>query len=141
MNQIRPMNKIERIARVAHEINRAYCEALGDTSQPAWEDAPDWQRHSAINGVTAHLNAATELTPRQSHELWFREKTLDGWKYGPVKDPVKKEHPCYVLYDQLPADQKAKDYLFRAVVKLLRDEIPDPVVVTPLPLAAAGGQV
>lgn len=27
------------IARVAHEVNRDYCQALGDDSQPAWENA------------------------------------------------------------------------------------------------------
>ena len=34
----------EDIARVAHQVNKAYCEALGDTSQPDWENAPDWQK-------------------------------------------------------------------------------------------------
>lgn len=34
---------VEQIARMAHEANRAYCQALGDDSQPAWEDAPEWQ--------------------------------------------------------------------------------------------------
>jgi hypothetical protein len=43
----------------------------------------------------------------------------DGWKYGPVKDPEKKEHPCFVPYDRLPTEQKAKDYIFGAVVKSL----------------------
>jgi hypothetical protein len=42
---------IEQIARVAHEVNRSYCEALGDTSQPEWESAPQWQRESAMAGV------------------------------------------------------------------------------------------
>lgn len=31
---------IELIAQVAHEINRAYCQAIGDDSQPCWNDAP-----------------------------------------------------------------------------------------------------
>lgn len=30
---------IEQIARVCHEVNRAYCESMGDTSQVPWEDA------------------------------------------------------------------------------------------------------
>lgn len=44
-----------------------------------------------------------------------------GWKYGPVKDPERKEHPCFVPYDGLPPEQRAKDYLFRAVVHQLSD--------------------
>ena len=35
-------------------MNRAYCLALGDTSQPAWDEAPDWQQSSARSGVTGH---------------------------------------------------------------------------------------
>ena len=108
----------EKIARVAHEINRAYCLALGDTSQPAWEDAPEWQRSSAINGVNFHI-ANPNAGPDHSHIEWLKEKEATGWQYGPVKDPVKKTHPCYVPYYQLPVEQKAKDYLFRAVVHAL----------------------
>lgn len=136
---IRPLTKIERIARACYEVNRAYSKALGDESFLPWEAAPDWQRQTVLNGVHSHLNAVAELTPRQSHELWFHEKTKEGWKYGPVKDPVKKEHPCYVLYDQLPTEQKAKDYLFGAVVNIMRDEIPEPVMVEPLPLPVSLG--
>ena len=45
------------IARVAHEINRAYCASLGDTSQPAWEDAPEWQQQSAkLNNALAGIS-------------------------------------------------------------------------------------
>lgn len=109
----------DQIARVAHEVNRAYCAALGDPSQPAWSDAPEWQKGSALNGVHAHL-AAPDLTPETSHELWFEEKRATGWKFGPVKDAEKKEHPCFVPYAELPEAQRAKDYLFKAVVESLR---------------------
>lgn len=110
----------EAIARVAHEVNRAYCLALGDSSQPAWEDAPDWQRESAINGVNFHL-ANPDAGPNHSHNEWLREKESAGWKWGAVKDPEKKEHPCFLPYDQLPTDQKAKDFIFSAVVAQLKE--------------------
>ncbi|UYA60179.1 Phage protein, Gp66 (IR5) [Pectobacterium sp. F1-1] len=105
---------IEHAARTAHEVNRAYCAALGDHSQPNWEDAPDWQKNSAIEGVVFHLNG--DHPPEASHNKWLEFKKQDGWKYGPVKDAEKKEHPCFVPYDQLPKEQQVKDYLFRAVV-------------------------
>lgn len=109
----------DQIARVAHEINRAYCQALGDNSQPAWEDAPQWQRDSAVNGVTFHIGNP-QAGPDHSHVEWLREKAAAGWKFGPVKDADKREHPCFVPYEQLPPEQKAKDYLFRAVVHALK---------------------
>lgn len=106
------------IARVCHEVNRAYCQSMGDDSQPAWEDAPEWQQSSAMNGVRMHLQNP-DSTPENSHESWLAEKVAAGWVYGPVKDAEKKTHPCCVAYAELPPDQRAKDYLFRAVVHSL----------------------
>lgn len=106
--------KIEACARAAHEMNRAYCIAIGDTSQPSWDDAPEWQRSSAIKGVRGALDGNTS---EQSHEGWLKEKAETGWKYGPVKDPEKKEHPCFVSYAELPPEQRNKDSLFLDAVR------------------------
>ncbi len=54
------MNRIELAAQIAHETNRAYCQSIGDQSQPPWESAPDWQRDSAIKGVAGVLAALPE---------------------------------------------------------------------------------
>jgi hypothetical protein len=123
---------VATIARIAHEVNRAYCASIGDHSQPAWEDAPEWQRNSAVAGVTAHL--ANDLTPEQSHESWLAVKMVDGWKYGPAKDAEKKEHPCFCPYADLPAEQRAKDYLFRGVVHAFKpiEPLPDKVTLEAL---------
>lgn len=110
--------KIRKIARVCHETNRAYCQSLGDTSQLPWDDAPEWQRTSCINGVAHHLQNP-DTTPEGSHEVWLAEKRAAGWKYGPVKDVEKKEHPCFRPYAELSESDKAKDFLFRAVVREL----------------------
>lgn len=106
------------IAQVAHEMNRAYCQAIGDNTQPSWEDAPQWQKDSAIKGVYFHLDNP-DASPSASHESWLKQKEAEGWKYGEVKDAEKKEHPCYVSYDQLPVEQHAKDYLFKQTVRSL----------------------
>jgi hypothetical protein len=106
------------IARVCHEANKAYCLSIGDNSQPDWEHAPDWQKQSAENGVVFHL-LNPHAAPSHSHEEWLKEKKSTGWKYGPVKDAEKKEHPCFVSYDDLPEEQKKKDALFIAIVRAL----------------------
>lgn len=109
------MPSVPEIARVAHEVNRAYCQSIGDDSQPSWADAPEWQRSSAINGVEFHL-ANPDADPAASHENWLREKEADGWVYGPAKDPDARRHPCMVPYGDLPQEQRCKDFLFRGVV-------------------------
>jgi hypothetical protein len=109
----------ESIAKVCHDANRAYCQAIGDNSQPAWEDAPEWQRNSAIKGVKFNITNP-DAPASASHDSWLDVKRADGWKYGPVKDAEKKEHPCYVPYEELPVEQQKKDALFKAVVAALK---------------------
>lgn len=110
------------IARACHEVNRAYCQSQGDHSQPAWSEAPEWQRQSAMNGVL-YAMGHPEAKPADSHESWLDEKRRDGWIYGPVKDPQAKTHPCFVPYDELPTSQKAKDYIFLAIVRMMTSAI------------------
>jgi hypothetical protein len=113
--------RIEACARAAHEANRAYCIAIGDNSQPAWDDAPEWQKSSARNGVAGALTGATS---EQSHESWFAEKHANGWQWGEVKDPERKLHPCMVPYAELPEAQRLKDHVFIAVVAAMGKALP-----------------
>lgn len=111
-------HSLDAISRVCHEVNRAYCQALGDNSQPAWEDAPEWQRSSARMGVDLHSNG--DFGPEASHISWMSQKLAEGWVYGPVKDPEAKQHPCIVPFNELPREHQAKDFIFRAVIHALR---------------------
>lgn len=122
--------KIALIATIAHGINLAYSASLGDHSHLPWEETPEELKKSIEYGVKMHLENP-ETTPEQSHESWLKQKEVDGWVYGEVKDLKNKTHPCILPYDQLPAEQKTKDYLFKAVVTLLRD-LPDPDDVSAL---------
>lgn len=116
-----PMTPIQ-IATVCHSVNRAYCQAMGDLSQPTWDQAPQWQQDSATLGVQLHLSNPN-AGPEASHESWFAQKVADGWVYGEVKDPEKKTHPCMVPYNELPTLQQAKDHIFRAVVHALAEHV------------------
>ncbi|GAA4493492.1 RyR domain-containing protein [Pseudaeromonas paramecii] len=108
---------VTAIAKKCHEMNRAYCQAMGDDSQLPWTEAPEWQRQSAVNGVLFHIEHP-EAGPDASHNSWMDEKLADGWEYGPIKDPELKRHPCIVPFTSLPKEQQAKDSLFKAVVDL-----------------------
>ena len=117
-------NSITYIARTCHEANRAYCQSLGDNSQQPWEQSPEWQQSSALNGVhfhLTHLRKGQNAPPSASHDSWLEQKRVEGWKFGPIKDAEKKEHPCFIKYGELPVQQKAKDYLFAAIVKAFYD--------------------
>lgn len=111
------------VAAVCHEANRAYCVTLGDMSQPSWKDAPDWQKNSAVTGVLFHAENPTS-GPEASHEKWMEQKVQEGWIYGEKKDPEKKEHPCIVAFEELPPEQRAKDFIFRAIVHAMMHDSP-----------------
>ncbi|NJP27092.1 hypothetical protein FLW53_23405 [Microbispora sp. SCL1-1] len=108
---------VEDVARICHEANRALQLATGDPApSPAWDEAPEWQRASAIAGVEEARGGAT---PEELHEAWCEAKWATGWTYGEAKDDEAKTHPCLVPYADLPSEQRAKDELFRAIVTAL----------------------
>lgn len=109
------MGQVKAIAKMCHEVNRAYCSALRE-EQPSWEMAPQWQIDSAIKGVAFHI-LNPDAPASASHDSWMAEKVVAGWKYGKVKNANKKEHPCMVPFHHLPAEQQAKDHIFSAIVK------------------------
>ena len=107
--------KVIRVISVAcHEVNRAWCLAHGDKSQPHWEDLDGETRASAHSGVRGAIQGNT---PEQSHTSWLEFKGARGWKYGPGKSPDDKLHPCMVPYEELSDDQKMKDHLFISTVR------------------------
>jgi hypothetical protein len=106
----------EHIVEVVYEVNRAYAQSLGDFSFKPWAEADDWQKSTIRQGI-AFVIQNPQAGPGDSHQSWLDVKTEEGWRYGPVKDVEAKTHPCYVPYDDLPAEQRAKDYIFLAVVK------------------------
>lgn len=116
------MNR-ETIARIAHEVNRAYCASQGDMSHVEWGKASEAQRAGILAGVDMHI-ANPKSSPQAQHEAWMAAKTADGWAYGEVKDEAAKTHPAMLPYDELPPQQRAKDFIFKMIVTQL-SAIPD----------------
>jgi len=115
------MIKDEDIAMIVHEANRAYCLAIGDTSQEPWDNAPHEIQDSAVEGVIYRL-ANPDTTPSELHDNWRKYKELAGWKYGEEKNEFRKTHHCLVDYDDLPEEQKVKDRLFSAIIGAITDD-------------------
>jgi len=103
------------IAKICHEVNRAFCQHIGDFSQKPWEDAEGWQRESAAQGVEWRL-ANPDAPDSAQHDSWMAAKVADGWVYGPVKDSKAKTHPDLLPYEQLSPDARFKDALFVTIV-------------------------
>jgi cytochrome c1 len=119
---------VEDIAKACHEVNRAFCASFNDPVPPPWDEAPDWQKQSVIAGVQNVMDNDADkekyVSARDNHDKWMERKLRDGWTYGPIKDPEKKQHPDLLPFDSLPKEQQAKDRLFLATVRGLYHFVP-----------------
>lgn len=113
--------KIVGIAKICHQANKTWCEINGDNSQADadWDEAEDWQRESAIKGVKYRLDNPQAGEDSQ-HNAWMKDKVDAGWVYGETKDAELKTHPCIVPFHELSNVQQKKDYLFCAIVDVLK---------------------
>jgi len=89
------------IAKICHEANKALCESVLDFSQVSWEQAPEWQRDSAILGVN-FVRDNPDAPESATHDCWCKVKLEAGWVYGEIKDPDALTHPCLVPFEDLP---------------------------------------
>lgn len=55
------------------------------------------------------IERLTEMLAANTHDLWARQRFMDGWTCGPVRDDANKRHPCLVPYDDLPEEEKIYD--------------------------------
>ncbi len=83
---------VEFAAQAAHEVNRVYCLSLGDDSQPHWEQAPDWQKDSAREGVRYAL---IDRMPARSHERWCQKNQVKAGATGRSKTWKKRLTPAW----------------------------------------------
>lgn len=132
---------IATAAKIAYEANRALCVALGETFVPEpWDEASQEARNSVMDG-TAYVLDHIFMSPEENHERWLARRRADGWVYGPLKNPVTKEHPDIVNWEDLRATSRAKNELFLGIVRALdglsdgnpADQPPAPVPTSSLP--------
>lgn len=46
---------------------------------------------------------------RNAHETWAQLRLAEGWRFGPERNDMRKEHPNLVSYDQLAESEKEYD--------------------------------
>lgn len=107
-----------RVARVMHEAVRAWQKANGQPASPPWSKAPTWMKTASREAVLWRL-ANPDAPASAQHGQWLSEKKAAGWRYGKVKDGLRKTHPLMVAYRDLPVVERRKDRLVAAVVGAL----------------------
>lgn len=95
----------EFMARVSHQCWVSYQMAAGQSFNA---EPTETQLKSHMDGARFFLKKP-DATSKENHDNWMKFRLADGWKFGPVKDEGKKEHPDLVAYEALPEIERAKD--------------------------------
>lgn len=119
--------KIESLARAIYEKN------IGSDNAVPWqeisEETKNFIRHQAKNipnfllkinydvvsvkeiEVFIEFTAKElEILAKDEHKSWYKYRKKAGWKYGDVKDNIKKVDPELVTWENLTDDQKNNIY-------------------------------
>ena len=59
--------------------------------------------------IPTELEPLVEVMAKNVHEVWAKERIIQGWTYGERRDDIKKHHPCLVPYEELSEDEKKYD--------------------------------
>lgn len=110
------------VASIAHEVNRALCLGLGDTSQPTWAEATPEQQENMVRAVTLYMEYPS-TTPTDAHIAWRARKEAEGWTWGAVRSPDAKRHPRLRPWHDLSEIEQAKYHVCRAVALSLGPKV------------------
>ena len=113
---------IEFIAKTIYEATRLEAKWSGRSIVPEkWEKRDEKFKQQFIEVIERYLSLKRLPTPKQAHNSWTKAYYKMGWRYGKVRDPIKKTHPDLVPFEELPKDERDKDAIFLAFVWLVRE--------------------
>jgi hypothetical protein len=70
--------------------------------------------------IPEELKSLLEFIAKEVHTSWLRWKTEEGFVLGEEKDYERKTHPHMKLWENLPDEHRASDYLAaKAALKVL----------------------
>jgi hypothetical protein len=55
------------------------------------------------------IDEIIEIIAKNTHDTWAKQRIKEGWKYGPVRDDARKQHPSLVEYSNLSESEKEYD--------------------------------
>jgi hypothetical protein len=123
---------LEEEYRVSNRRVAAHMRAILDASG---YDLDRWLSHMSIENprlssdIPSHdessdfeLGGKLEKLADLQHTRWMIDRSLNGWRYGNVRDNSKRLHNCMVPYESLSEENKDKD---RQMVKLIETLLKD----------------
>ncbi len=59
-----------------------------------------------------------EPLAENSHDIWARDRMVEGWTYGPQRDDAARKHPDLIPYAELPDSER--EYDRRSVMETMK---------------------
>ena len=113
------MINVNKIAELAHELNRAWCDITGESDKLSWSESSQEIRDATIHGVKKILESHYQPTPEQMWNEWKQYKLKAGWSKG-CYSVENKTHPNLVEeYEELSEIDRMKDRIFITSVSIL----------------------
>lgn len=110
--------ELKKWGEVAKNVNNVFRKYFGQE-----ESKVEFSQESIAKCVSKVLIAKEKgvFDPKKSWESWKEERRSQGWTHGEY-DQEKKTHPNLIEnYEDLPFEEKVKDYTFHAVILALHE--------------------
>lgn len=105
-----------KIAQECHRLNNELMLTNGEIQNAAdWSELDSHTKFMNLKSVKKILDNP-DITAKDIHDEWMKNKMLDGWTYGEVKDANLKTHPLIIDFELLNDVDKMKDQIFIDVV-------------------------
>lgn len=66
--------------------------------------------HDAKFNMLADNDELIKYMAAKEHEIWCQARMDEGWVYGSCRNEELKQHPCLILFDDLPKAEKEMSY-------------------------------
>lgn len=108
------------IAQECHYKNNELMVMNGEEPNPPWDTL---DRHTKFMTFKSVLKALENpnLTAKDMHDEWMKNKISDGWTFGDVKDKEQKTHPLIIDFDLMNDIDKMKDQSFINICNKYRE--------------------
>ena len=68
--------------------------------------------------LSQELKELTELLAENVHDIWAKQRIMEGWTYGPIRDNEAKKNPSLIPYSEL--SESEKDYDRNTAIETLK---------------------
>lgn len=115
------MKLAERRAYFVYEAARVENIAANRPINPEeWAVRDRAFRLNMIKAVARQCGPYRIKSPKRLHDEWVKAYEKMGWKYGKVRDTVKKTHPDMVPFQKLGRKEQEKDWVFFMLCEIAR---------------------